>query len=910
MSDPSLWQQVEKLFDRALEQRPAERHRFLSEATSDTELRSIVVRMLEAHEQGGGVLDRPVDLLPDFSVRTRLDPVLGDRYQLEGEIGRGGMATVFLARERKHDRQVVIKVLNPDAAAAFGSRRFLDEIRVIAKLSHPHILPLIDSGGAETSGDTPGSSPPSDLFYYVMPYLGGETLRARLHRGGALPLDSSVKILRDIADALAFAHEHGIVHRDLKPENVLLVGDHAYLLDFGIALLKQGTTGHRLTGQGVAVGTVGYMAPEQASGGEIGAQADVYAWGVLAREMLTGKSPGPVMKESAGARTGDANAWLYRLVETCLNPDPALRPRDAAILLEKIQAEAPGRAAAPSRAVRRRAWPWAALLLLGGVGGWFVLRPRTPTGLGQLSEPVAVAPFHNETGDSSLATWGRLAGDWITQGLQETGRVRVVPWPAVRDAVAGGNGSNPAERLKRETGAGTVITGSYYLVGDRIRFQAEVVDAAEGTVLAAPEPAVAPRDSVEQAVGVLRARVMGALAIRADREIAQIPGLAERPPTYEAYRAFDRGVQLHLAQRYDSAVVAFRTAFRADTTFGIALLYAAIDQWNTGDMARVDSLLGELRRRDLPLSEYHELLRDNVTAMLMGDGMRALTTIRRASEIAPHARGRYGLGWTAMALHRPTEALAALRTVDPDASGMRGWAPYWTQLSHAYHLTGDHPAELAAVREMRRRHPESTVARVLAVRAAAAMGNAALVDTLLRAAEGTAPDTYWSYGAALVVAGEEYAAHGRAFLAGDMYKRAIRWFANQLTRDPNNRAHRYWIGSALYDAGRWPEARPYFESLAEDYPDRLIYRGLVALGYARAGQLTEAERRLGPRPRYAPGEHTVYRARIAAIAGRNDEAIALLRQAATEGTDGFAWLHASAHRDLSAIGATLARLGE
>jgi serine/threonine-protein kinase len=211
---------------------------------------------------------------------ARLSVALVERYQIDGELGRGGMATVFRAHDVKHDRVVAIKVLHPDLGAALGSERFLAEIRTTARLQHPHILTLLDSGEAD------------GLLYYVMPYVSGESLRDRLTREKQLPVDVAVTIAREVADALSAAHALGIVHRDIKPENILLNGTHALVADFGIALAVQHAGGARMTQTGLSLGTPQYMSPEQATGDrEIDGRSDVYALAALLYEMLAGEPP-------------------------------------------------------------------------------------------------------------------------------------------------------------------------------------------------------------------------------------------------------------------------------------------------------------------------------------------------------------------------------------------------------------------------------------------------------------------------------------------------------------------------------------------------------------------------------------------------------------------------------------------
>jgi len=210
----------------------------------------------------------------------RLTAALSDRYRVERELGAGGMATVYLAHDLKHDRDVAIKVLHPELGAALGGERFLTEIRTTARLQHPHILPLLDSGDAD------------GLLYYVMPLVTGETLRARLERERQLPIADAMLIAREVADALHYAHGLGVIHRDIKPENILLQNGHALVADFGIALAVQSAGGARMTQTGLSLGTPQYMSPEQAMGERtIDARSDIYALGAMTYEMLAGDAP-------------------------------------------------------------------------------------------------------------------------------------------------------------------------------------------------------------------------------------------------------------------------------------------------------------------------------------------------------------------------------------------------------------------------------------------------------------------------------------------------------------------------------------------------------------------------------------------------------------------------------------------
>jgi serine/threonine-protein kinase len=232
-----------------------------------------------------------------------LDSMLAERYTIERQIGRGGMATVYLATDVRHHRPVAVKVLSPQLAAAVGPERFLHEIRIAARLAHPHILPLFDSGEVAVSHesrdvglDPRDSRPvthdprPASILYYTMPYIAGDSLRDRLQREGALPVAEAVRIAHRMAEALAYAHARGVVHRDIKPENILLGDGEPMLADFGIARAA-GFSGDRLTGAGMVIGTPSYMSPEQVAGEHTDGRSDVYALGCVLYEMLLGQPP-------------------------------------------------------------------------------------------------------------------------------------------------------------------------------------------------------------------------------------------------------------------------------------------------------------------------------------------------------------------------------------------------------------------------------------------------------------------------------------------------------------------------------------------------------------------------------------------------------------------------------------------
>ncbi len=321
---------------------------------------------------------------------------LGDRYRIERELGAGGMATVYLAEDLKHERQVAIKVLREDLSASLGAGRFLREIKIAAQLQHPNILPLLDSGSA------------AGLLYFVMPYVAGQSLRERLAREGELPVHEAVQLITEVVDALAHAHEHGVVHRDIKPDNVMLSGRHALVTDFGVAkAISEATGRNTVTTLGVAVGTPTYMSPEQAAADpHVDHRSDIYSVGVVAYELLTGRPPftGATPQQVLAAHVTEAPDSMARrrpaiplaldqIIMRCLAKRPADRFQSAGELhavLEPLRTPSPGTTPAEMRPFgaprpsKRTTWYAAATVAIvaAGVVAFVARRHSAQLGIG------------------------------------------------------------------------------------------------------------------------------------------------------------------------------------------------------------------------------------------------------------------------------------------------------------------------------------------------------------------------------------------------------------------------------------------------------------------------------------------------------------------------------------------------
>ena len=519
--------------------------------------------------------------MPDSLDRLRVG--LGDRYRLERELGRGGMAIVYLGEDLKHGRRVAVKVLRPELAHAVGPERFLREIEIAARLSHPNILPLLDSG--ETDG----------LLYYVMPYLDGASLRDRLSRDRQLPLEEALQIARSVADALAHAHAHGVVHRDIKPENILFAGGQAVVADFGIARALDAAGATRLTETGLALGTPAYMSPEQAAGeSPPDGRSDIYSLGCLAYEMLGGTPPfsGPSAQAVIARHAIDpvpplrtlrptVPGGVARAIERALAKIPVDRFETAeqfgnelarASTAEAIAAEV--RRAQSSG--RRRMLAIGVVLLLLGAGGWW--------GSTRVGQPpirrLVVLPLANLSNDPKQEYFAEGMQDALISELAQAG----VPVIGRTSVLQYRNTTKPVREIVRELHSDAVVEASVARSGDSVFIRAQLVDGSSQQTLWAGAFAGDLRNVPAFHRQVTRA-IVGEIRLALTPQ-AEVRLRSPRPVHPEAYDAYLQGMfhwrrttrpDLDIAERY------FKLALDKDPDYalghaGIALVWAARQQ--------------------------------------------------------------------------------------------------------------------------------------------------------------------------------------------------------------------------------------------------------------------------------------------------------------------------------------------
>ncbi|HEY8105194.1 MAG TPA: serine/threonine-protein kinase [Gemmatimonadales bacterium] len=661
-------------------------------------------------------------LVSDTLERLRL--VLADRYAVERELGRGGMATVFLAQDLRHDRKVAIKVLRPELSASLGADRFLREIKLAARLQHPNILGLFDSGAAE------------GLLFYVMPFVeGGESLRSKLDREKQLAIDESIRLVREAADALGYAHGRGIVHRDIKPENILLSGGHVLVADFGIARAVDEAGGQKLTETGMAVGTPYYMSPEQAMGGEVDARSDIYSLGCVLYELLAGQPPftGPTAMAILARHSLEAvpsvqvvrqsipdevEAIIMQALakvpadrfKTMQEFSDALRDADYSRITQRtiprILPTGTRTAQMPMVTTARRRWAYlvAGVVLAGaGVGAFMWLRGNgaaarkaLTTGAGFDANRIAVLYFKDLSGKDSLQPIA--AG--LTEGLiRELGQVPTLEVIS-RNGVAPFRGHDvPAESIAKVLRVGTLVRGEVEPSGNRLRVTVRLIDGVSGAEIhrtSFDQPAanfLVIRDSISEAVAASLRELLGKeVRLREQRE---------GTGNLMAWTLVQRAQQA--AARGDSLAAANDTSGAADQSFNQAdTLLAQAQQL---DPSWVEPVLGRARLA------YQRSRAVGVNSIKAAPWIeRGLKLVNSAAQLAPNNADvlevRGNLQYWRWLLRLEPDPVAAKQLLESARSDLEtavrispSQAGAWASLSHLYFQTaGETDAKLAARR--------------------------------------------------------------------------------------------------------------------------------------------------------------------------------------------------------------------
>jgi len=839
----------------------------------------------------------------DPNIVTALTQALADRYLIERELGRGGMATVFLARDHKHNRRVAIKVLEPELGAVLGHERFQAEIQVTAALQHPNLLPLFDSG--EAAGQ----------LFYVMPYVEGETLRARLEREQQLPVDEAVRIITAIAGALDYAHGHGVIHRDLKPENILLQAGQPVVADFGIALAVSNAGGARVTQTGLSLGTPQYMSPEQATGErQLDARSDQYSLAAVAYELLTGEPP---------HTGGTAQVVLARLMTETPRPVHATRasvpPHVSAAIAKALEkapadrftttrafAEALAHAAVP-RADRpqgsRRTAVRAALALVAIVvvaGAAWLLRHRLAAPLPD-QRLVLVVPT-STGGDASLTASAAMVDDAIARQIGQLAwvKVRSAPSPTANDA--------ETAVAARKVGAATVVVAALLASGNGTQLRLRLVDASDGSILrqlpGATLESVPTAEHVRSAVEPL----IVAAGFATSPNLGPVTMPSGDMPSLPVFREFEGalgglGTALGTTDLEAQVLRPLQRCVAADSAFLQARLWLGFEYgWgayisrSVGGAQRADTVdrwVNEAQRRGTP---YEAALGRVVKTNYSELGDAVLDPIRELLKIDPASPLQMVFPSRLLELNRPHEALrmkyaAWDHSLSADTANLPRRAGFWSDVAEAWHYTGRYDSALVASRRARTIRPGDATFLAQEMQALAALGQLDTLRARVPEVESAASNgaLFGFAGNTYLTVASELMAHGHAAEGEAMSRRALAWF--EQNDAAVRRSVNLWLrkGIVLVMLGKLDQAEREMRATAALDTSDVRPRGQLGRIYALQGKVAAMNAELAwleARPaERLQGTPTYERAAITVNRGRDhwDEAISLLELSLRQG---------------------------
>ena len=549
------------------------------------------------------------------------------------------MGVVYKAQDIKLDRLLALKFLPPQLVASEAEKaRFLQEAKAASALNHPNVCVIHDI--QEEKGQQ----------FIVMEYVDGVTLRKKFE-SKPLSLNDAITYAIQIGEALKEAHSQGIIHRDVKSDNIMINSKNQIkVMDFGLAKLKGSL---KLTKTSSTVGTLAYMSPEQIQGGEVDARSDIFSFGIVLYEMLTGQLPFKGEHEAAMMYSivnedpepiqkylSDTSSDLIHILNRLLEKTPDDRYQsmsDVVIELRRLKRDTSHVHRIPEVAMSqplpaepkiisqpsffRKSLIWLvglAVLVIGAVVVIYFVHPFKASK--QVAKRVVVVPFQNQTGDVSLNPLGRMVADWTTQSLLQTGLAEVVPPERIPELEK----LKSVRSIAKATRASMIVIGSYYKLGDTIEFQAKVMDANE-KLLTAIEPVTSQARKTMDGVESLRQRVLGALALVLDERLKGWATQVSKPPKYDAYQQYVQGLDLFLKQfDYQGAIEYFKRAYAIDTSFFFPLTDACAAYVNLGQVAQADSLLRLLSSHRAQLTPLQQLQLDEESGWVSGDRMKSL----------------------------------------------------------------------------------------------------------------------------------------------------------------------------------------------------------------------------------------------------------------------------------------------
>lgn len=818
-------------------------------------------------------------------------------YKILEKLGEGGMGIVYKAEDTKLKRFVALKFLPLQSFSNEGERkRFVHEAQAAASLDHPNICTVHEID--EVEGNT----------FIAMAYIDGQSLKGKID-SGPLKIEESLSIAIQIAEGLQEAHEKGIVHRDIKSANVMFSSKgQAKITDFGLAKLSDGT---KLTKTGTTMGTLAYMSPEQTKGAIVDHRTDIWSFGVMLYEMITGQLPFKGNYDQAvvysivndepqpvtGVRTG-VPIELERIINKAIAKNPEeryqhvdemlvdlravakeasikIKPEESVPIVEVNEKEGPFQFTERKKHNKKMALLIAAVTAIALVASIiFIIQRQRPK---FVANRIVVVPFENKTGDESLDMLGQMAAEMITQGMSQIGAIETVPFISVMDSYPKKKEKPSAFTIAAQNEAGVLITGSYYLQGENLFFRASIMDAEQKKLIEAPSPVKGLSKTQEVVLERLNSQILGALAVHFQHEIQAGHTYV---PSFEAYREFQIGREL-FGIDYHKARSHFFKSVEIDSAYTLPMLWIAVSYSNQGQYARADSIFDLINKHREELSLFDRIMLDWGMADNSGNLAKAMRFLRKAEALAPrNYEIKYIIGWNARSQNLPQLAVETYAEFGYEkiAEETRGYWGFRT-LASALYMLGEYEEALDIIHFSRQHFPDQSSNLECEAILQAARGQIQEVYRVIDESfqlSGSAP------GSVMIDAAMALRAHGHKEVAHVVLTRALEWYKSRITGD-----YRYSIARVLYWDEQWAEAQQYFEQLFQEHPDNQDYRGYVGVIATRLGDREKAKRILeelySKDEPYLFGSHLYWCARITAVLGEQEHAVDLLREAYGQG---------------------------
>jgi len=818
-------------------------------------------------------------------------------YKIMDKLGEGGMGIVYKAEDTKLKRTVALKFLPLQSITDEEERtRFVHEAQAAAALDHPNICTVHEID--EADGNT----------FIAMAFIDGQSLKTKIE-SGPLKIEEALNISIQIAEGLQEAHEKGIVHRDIKSANIMLSSKgQAKITDFGLAKLADRT---KLTKTGTTMGTVAYMSPEQTRGVMVDHRTDIWSFGVLLYEMITGQLPFKGNYDQAvvysivnedpqpvtGVRSGIPLA-LERIINKTLSKKPTERyqhvdeilvdlrsvvkessgkiePGETYSIVEESQKEKAHQFSTHSKNRKKAVWLVAAVTAMVAVISVVLITQQQTSTI--IANRIIVVPFENKTGDGSLDMLGQMAAEMITQGISQIKELEAVPFISVMDFYREEKDRPTAFTVAAQNEAGVLITGSYYQQGNDLLFRASIMDTEQEKLLETPKPVKGSANTQEIVLEKLRGQILGVLALHFHYMVS----IGQTHiPSFEAYKEWKIGIELFSIDN-TKARNHFYKSVEIDSAYTIPKLYIAMTYHTQGQYARADSIYKIINKHREKLAQFDCILLDWSIAENSGKKAEAWRFVRKAEELAPrNPTVKYIFGFSAKDQNLPQLTVDTYR--EYGYARIAEWHKgdwFFQVLVDALYMLGEYEEALDVIQLSRQHFPDKISNLECEAILHAACGQIQEVNRLIDESfqlAGSAPGIVMRYAASAL------RAHGHKDAAHQVLSRALEWYQSRSSGD-----HRYAMARILYLDEKWPEAQTYFEQLYKENPGNQDYQGYCGVVAARLGEQEKASRILeelrNKNEPYLFGSHLYWCACIAAVLGEKQRAIDLLREALGQG---------------------------